>query len=190
MPRYTTGLVANSSKFDVYLAGILWILVIFLWVLCRFVIPLSSKRLSADECEHLATKMTSKVRSWQARNVSYAARLQLVSSVLMNITNFWCQIFVLPRKVSKQANAICRAYLWHGKDDSNVAGNLNWVRVCTPKKVGGLGIQNLEVWNLAAVGKLVWHISSMTDSMWIRWVHGVYTKGENWRNFNVPIASS
>ena len=142
-------------------------------------VPLSSKRLSAAECEHLAAKITSKVRSWQARNLSYAARLQLVSSVLINITNFWCQIFVLPKKVLKQANVICRAYLWHGKDDSNVPGNMNRVRVCTPKKEDGLGIKNLKVWNLVAVGKLVWHISSMSDSMWVRWVHGVYTKGGN-----------
>ena len=74
-------------------------------------VPLSSKCLSAAECERLAVKIISKVRSWQARNLSYAARLQPVSSLLMNITNFLCQIFVLPKKVLKQVNAICRAYL-------------------------------------------------------------------------------
>ena len=51
-------------------------------------------------------------------------------------------------------------------------------------------IRKLEVWNLVTVGKLVWYISSMSDSMWVRWVHGVYTKGENWRVFNAPITSS
>ena len=99
--------------------------------------------------------MTSKIRSWQVRNLSYAARLQLVSTILMNITNFWCQIFVLAKKVLKQVNAICRSYLWHGKADSDALGNMNWVRVYTLKKLGGLGIRNLEVWNLDAVGKHV-----------------------------------
>ena len=67
---------------------------------------------------------------------------------------------------------------------------MNWDRVRTPKKVSCLGIHNLEVWNLATVAKLVWHISSMSDSMWVRWVHGVYTKGRNWRDFNALITSS
>ena len=26
--------------------------------------------------------------------------------------------------------------------------------------------------------------------MWVRWVHGVYTKGGNWRVFHAPITSS
>ncbi|XP_057550391.1 uncharacterized protein LOC130828425 [Amaranthus tricolor] len=153
-------------------------------------VPLSSKRISAVECERLVVRMTSKIGSLQVRNLSYAARLQLISTVLMNITNFWCQIFVLPKKVLKQVNAIRRAYLWHGKVDSDTHGNMNWARVCTLKKLGGLGIRNLEVWNLTAVRKHVWHISSMTDSMWVRWVYGVYTKGGNWRVFNAPTTSS
>ena len=77
------------------------------------------------EYEMIVEKMTSKIRSWQVRCLSYTARLQLVSTILMNITNFWCQIFVLPKKVLKQVNAICRAYLWHGEADSDVPRNMN-----------------------------------------------------------------
>ena len=107
----SSGLVANSSKSDVYIAGIATSLTQYIVDSCNIPLGsmrfrylgvlLSSKRLSTAECEHLAVKMTSKVRSWQARNLSYVARLQFVSSVLMNITNFWCQIFVLPKKVLK-----------------------------------------------------------------------------------------
>ena len=53
---------------------------------------LSSKCNSAIECERLVVRMTSKIRSWQVRNLYYAARLQLVSTILVNITNFWCGV--------------------------------------------------------------------------------------------------
>ena len=130
---------------------------------CYLGVPVSHKHISVVEYERLVARMTTKIRSWKVRNLSYAARLQLVSSVLMNITNFWCQIFVLPKKVLKQVNAICRAYLWHEKVDSDTPGNMNCAKVCTPKKLSGLGIRNLKVWNLAVVGKHVWHTSSMTE---------------------------
>ena len=48
-------------------------------------VPLSSKRLSIADCEQLADKMTNRIKSWQAKHLSYAARLQLINSVLMGI---------------------------------------------------------------------------------------------------------
>ena len=41
-----------------------------------------------------------------------------------------------------------------------------------------------------AVGKLAWHIYHMTESVWVRWVHEVYTKGANWLLFNHPPTES
>lgn len=108
----------------------------------------------------------------------------------MSISNYWCQIFILPKKVLKQINSVCRSYLWHGEANNNTPGNVGWDKVCRPKKEGGLGIRNLELWNLAAVGKIAWHISTMQDSLWVKWVHGVYTKGGRWMLFNAPPTAS
>ena len=44
-------------------------------------------------------------------------------------------------------------------------------------KEGGLGLRDIEIWNLVVVGKLAWHIHHMNESFWVRWVHDVYTKG-------------
>ena len=98
-------------------------------------------------------KMIAHIRVWYARNLSYTARLQLI-------------------------NAIYHSYLWFGVHNNDTAGKVNQNHVCRPKNVGGLGIRNLEVWNIAAVGKLAWHISSLQESLWVIWVHGVYTKGQ------------
>ncbi|XP_057535324.1 uncharacterized protein LOC130813502 [Amaranthus tricolor] len=117
-------------------------------------VPLSFKCLSIVECEKLADKMTSRIQSWQAKYLSYAARLQLI--------NFF------------------------GTIDSHKPGMVNWKMVCKPKKVGGVGIRNLCIWNQSAMGKIVWYIYMMKASLWVRWVHGVYTKGGNWEIFNAP----
>ena len=51
-------------------------------------------------------------------------------------------------------------------------------------------MRNLQAWNIAVVGKIAWHVSHLKDSLWVRWVHGVYTKGGRWEIFNAPITTS
>ena len=58
------------------------------------------------------------------------------------------------------------------------------------KKEEGLGIRYMQIWNLAAVGKITWHISTMQDSLWVKWVHEVYMKGGRWDLLNASITAS
>ena len=138
------------------------------------------------DCEQIADKMTWRIRAWSAKNPSYAARLQLINSVLMGIFTYWCQMFILPRRVIKTVNSICRSFLWFGVHDSQKPRHVSWATVCKLKKAGGLGIRNLQAWNIAAIEKIAWHISHLRESVWVRWVHGVYTKGWSLGDLQCP----
>ena len=101
--------VANASKSAVYTAGVdnltrrafcdLTQLSLGGLPFRYLGVPLSSRRLSIAECESLANKMTSRIRSWSAKNLSYAARLQLINSVVIGISAYRCQIFILPKRL-------------------------------------------------------------------------------------------
>ncbi|XP_057517076.1 uncharacterized protein LOC130798204 [Amaranthus tricolor] len=54
------------------------------------------------------------------------------------------------------------------------AKNLSYDTFCKSKKAGGLGIRNLQAWNIAVLGKIACYISHLRESLWVRWVHGVY----------------
>lgn len=43
---------------------------------------------------------------------------------------------------------------------------------------------NIYIWNQAVMGKIPWHIYTMQETLWVRWVHGVYMKGGRWEIFN------
>jgi len=32
----------------------------------------------------------------------------------------------------------------------------SWGTICTPRKQGGLGVKNFNLWNIASIAKLVW----------------------------------
>ena len=53
-------------------------------------VPINSCSLTIADSEHLVEKMTSRIRGWQRKKLSYAAKLQLANSVLMSISSYWC----------------------------------------------------------------------------------------------------
>ena len=48
-------------------------------------VPLISTRLSHSDCQPLLDKIMARIQSWTSRSLSYAGRLQLISSVLYSI---------------------------------------------------------------------------------------------------------
>ena len=139
--------------------------------------PLTTKRIFICNCDQVVDTMTSKIRSWHAKYLSYVARLQLINSVLMSISTYWCHIFVFPTKVINHINAVCTSFLWFDTSENGQAGNVSWKKVCTPKKYGGSRHSNLALWNTIAIGKIARHIGNMKESPWVKWIHNVYSKG-------------
>lgn len=130
----TSGLCANLSKSSIYLAGIpkehkLMIaqevnLPLGSLPFRCLGIPVTSRRISAVDCDSLIDKMTARICSWYARSLSYATRVQLISSVLISIRSYWC-IYIIPKAVLRKVNSICRSYLWHGQANNPAPGNIS-----------------------------------------------------------------
>ncbi|KAL2944091.1 LINE-1 retrotransposable element ORF2 protein [Bienertia sinuspersici] len=146
-------------------------------------IPISSKRISIGQCENLIEKMTSRIRIWSSKNMSYAGRAQLINAVLLSIHQYWAQVFILPKAVLTKIEGICRAFLWSGKWYSNAPGNISWDRTCTPKSAGGLGIKDIQRWNYASLGRYVWALATKQDNLWVKWVHAIYIKDSTWEDY-------
>ncbi|XP_030478100.1 uncharacterized protein LOC115695150 [Cannabis sativa] len=155
-------------------------------------IPISSKKkkISGKECELLAEKMTASIKSWSLRNLSFAGRITLINSVLIAIQAYWSQMIIMPKKILKNIEAICRAFLWKGQATFYGAGAVAWGDVCQQRKDGGLGIKRVEEWNKAAICKYIWAIANNQESLWLRWVQSVYIKSEGGWDYSASIHSS
>ncbi|XP_062102963.1 uncharacterized protein LOC133813953 [Humulus lupulus] len=153
-------------------------------------IPICSKRISSKECEILLEKMVQRIRVWSSRNISFAGRATLVNLVLLSIHVYWSQIVLLPKFVLKRVIAICRAFLWKGDYSSHAPGYVSWAKVCLPKNEGGLGFRQIQLWNIAAIGKYIWVVASKKDNLWVKWVHNVYIGEMDWWEYSAPNSSS
>ena len=95
--------------------------------------------MTRDDYEPLIDRIRSKFISWMSRALSYAARLQLINSVIVSITNFWSSVFRLPKRCLETIESMCSAFLWSGTPNSSGEAKVAWDEVCMPKEEG-LGI--------------------------------------------------
>ncbi|XP_074265840.1 uncharacterized protein LOC141588292 [Silene latifolia] len=76
------------------------------------------------------------------------------------------------------------------KENKETHALVSWKQVCKPRRKGGLGLKNLQLWNIALMGKYVWWIEQKTDHLWVKWVHSIYIKHSAWIDYEPSISTS
>lgn len=174
-----SGLVINPAKSSIFMAGRisqafkeevnrLGIPVDTLPV--RYLgLPLTTKSMSRADYEPLIDKIRSRFLSWSSRALSYAGRLQLINSVIVSITNFWCSVFRLPKSCLETIESMCSAFLWSGSPHSNIKAKVAWHDICKPKQEGGLGIRRIADSSRVFALSLIWRLLTNSGSLWVAW---------------------
>ena len=92
-------------------------------------VPLISSNLSANDCKVLLENMQSRIKSWTNRFLSFAGHLQLISSVLSSMQNYWAGLFILPKKCTNQMEKMLRSFLWSGVDLKHTGAKVAWADI-------------------------------------------------------------
>jgi predicted transcriptional regulator len=197
--EHISGLKANPSKSSIFLVGaaedvkqsILNILHMPEGTLpVRYLgVPLITKRLTAIDCEALVNKITTRVDSWLAKKLTFAGRLQLISSVLLSMQIFWAKVFILPKKVVRLIEQKLNRFLWSGRD-TKAHAKVAWSQLCVPKQEGGLGIKRIEVWNKASMLNHIWNLFTKAGSLLVAWINANMLKGRCLWEISIPNSCS
>jgi len=142
-------------------------------------LPLVSKRLTASDCLPLIEQLRKKIEAWTSRFLSFAGRLNLISSTLWSICNFWMAAFRLPRACIREIDKLCSAFLWSGTELSSNKAKVSWEAICKPKKEGMLGLRSLKEANEVCCLKLIWRIVSHSNSLWVKWTETTLLKRQS-----------
>nr|ABV21212.1 Ty1_Copia-element protein [Arabidopsis thaliana] len=144
-------------------------------------LPLMSRKLKISEFEPLVVKIKAKLNFWAVKSLSFAGRLQLLSSVISGIVVFWMSTFRLPKGCIREIESMCARFLWSGGTDEHHKAKVSWSTVCLPKAEGGLGVRKFTEWNTALNLKLIWLLFSNSGSLWVAWhlFHNLSTSVSN-----------
>lgn len=154
-------------------------------------LPLLTKKMTISDYMPLVEKIKKMMKSWTWRFLSHAGRLQLISSVITSMANFWMSAFRLPSSCLKEIESLCSAFLWSGPEMKTSKAKVCWKDVCLPKQEGGLGLRPLKEVNIVLCLKLIWRLSSHRSSLWVRWIHCyLIRKSSFWSIRNNSVAGS
>lgn len=113
-------------------------------------------------------KLRKRLTKWKRKILSFGGRICLIRSVLSSIPLYYLSFFRMPAGVLAKCNSILRRFLWGGKDEVRKVCWVKWEKVCLPKKDGGLGVKDWNLFNLALLGKWRWRMIREHDNLWCR----------------------
>ncbi|OMP01255.1 reverse transcriptase [Corchorus capsularis] len=117
-------------------------------------IPLINGRVVKGTYRELVDKVSSRLSGWKTKCLSLADRATLVASVTSVIPTCTMLTTKLPQNVCTQMDMLNRRFLWGGSESKRALHLVNWETVCTPKKLGGLGLRQMELHNSVLLQKL------------------------------------
>ena len=109
-----SGLQVNKQKSEIFLARVNDDVkndILNITSYCLGSLPIST-RLSHCDCQPLLDKLLARIQAWTSRSLSYAGRLQLISSVLYNIQMYRCSMFIIPKYTITKIEQIFSSFLW------------------------------------------------------------------------------
>jgi len=125
--------------------------------------------MTAHDYKPLIYKIRTRFLSWTSKYLSYAERLQLLSSVITSITSFWCSVFRLLARCFDEIEKLRSALLWNGNPNITTGSKVSWEEICRPKSVGGLGLRRLKEVSRVYAFRLIWRLFSSSGSFWVAW---------------------
>lgn len=98
--------------------------------------------------------------------LSKAGRLVLIKSVLNSMPLYFMSLFQVPRSVVKQIIRIQREFFWKGLGDRRGLPLVKWEVIQKPRRLGGLGVDDITIKNAALLFKWWWRFSEEGNTLW------------------------
>jgi hypothetical protein len=131
-------------------------------------LPLGLRKPTASQLQFLVDSVANRLPGWRAMLLNRGGRLELVRSTLSAMPIFAMMSLDIPVKTLTCIQKIIRGFLWKGRKDVHGGHCLvAWDQACMPKELGGLGIPNLRLLNLALRARWLWLSRVEAAKPWI-----------------------
>lgn len=95
--------------------------------------------------------------------------------MLNSLPIYFLSMFKIPKAVAKNIVKLQRRFFWGAKANRSLQiPTVNWATIELPKKLGGLGVDNILHKNLVLLFKWWWGFSECDNTLWKRILISIY----------------
>ncbi|KAA3477682.1 reverse transcriptase-like protein [Gossypium australe] len=98
----------------------------------------------------------------------------MIKAVLQSIPTYAMSIFLAPIGVLKEIQTKLSRGWWSGKERGKFWSMLSWRTLCQPKGMGGIGLRNMRLFNIALLGRQVWRLINNKESLYFKVLSSKY----------------
>lgn len=106
----------------------------------------------------LVAKIERRLNIWHHRWLSRAGRLIIIKSVLEATPVYWMSLAWIPKGIISKIQQLWYKFIWRGKHEGHIFSWASWDKIALPKKWGGWGMKNIEIFSSALAAKLGWNV--------------------------------
>ena len=116
----------------------------------------------------LKERIVRRLQGWKEKFLSKAGREILIKVVAQAIPTYTMNCFRLLKTWCDEVNNLIAQYWWGQNTDKRKIHWLKWDKLCTAKEDGGIGFQNLHMFNTALLSKQCWRLLDNQQSLFFR----------------------
>ena len=131
-------------------------------------LPMMGGKAKINTFKDLGEKITRRVVGWKEKYIFKAGREILIKTVAQAILTYIMGIFKIPKALCDTINSMSAKYWWGQTKDGKKIYWINWKKLCTPKKKGGMGFRDIQAFNLTLLAKQAWQLIQDTHSLFYR----------------------
>jgi hypothetical protein len=128
------------------------------WPIKYLGVPVCGSRLRVADMIYLSDKLKKKLEGWAGYSSSIGGRYSLIQSSLSSTLIYHMSMYLLPMTNLVSLTKIIQKFFWEGTGEKQKYHLVKWDLVCTPRKKGGLGIKNLQLFNQCLLCKWWWKL--------------------------------
>ena len=129
-------------------------------------VPIGANPRRYQTWDPIISKCERKLVKWKLRHLLFGGRVTLLKSVLTSIPIYFLSFYRVPQKVVDELVRIQRNFLWGGDQQQRKIAWVKWETVCMSKEVGGLGVKDINSFNLSLLGKWKWNLFQQPEELW------------------------
>ena len=132
---------------------------------CYLGLPTAVGRITGGTFDHIGERIRTKLQGGIERLISCAGREVRIKAVAQSIPTYSMSCFQLTKKVCKTLASYMAKYWWSSNLDRRSLHWLSWKALASPKVKGGMGFKDLQLFNIALLGKHGWRLMTNQNSL-------------------------